>query len=280
VFIVGVVSLSLAITAVMLRPPATPATALVPQESVAGATQAPSDPPMEQLSAITAPPMLSAVESPPATPAPTRAPLTGYVWPLKNAMVTLPFGTTDWGEWIVDGKRFHDGLDIATFCGDYVLAAHDGTVLAASRQYDDYLGWVESLKPYYDLLDRKKWWSSLPIVIVIDDGNGYRSIYAHEYKVTVKPGQHVTAGQVIGYEGQTGNASGCHVHYGLFDTAETATFAMNPDVVAKNYVPAHEIARVDPLLVLPFRCEVEEQRVLRPAEAVGCGPLPTPTPKH
>jgi murein DD-endopeptidase MepM/ murein hydrolase activator NlpD len=275
-FIVGVVSLSLSIAAVLLRPPASPAAAPAPLESVAGVTQAPSaDPTTELLAAVTGVP----ATSPAAIPSAAKTALPGYVWPLKNAMVTLPFGPTDWGEWIVDGKKFHDGLDIATQCGDFVLAAHDGVVLAASRQYDDFMGWVEPLKPYYDLLDAKKWWSSLPIVIVIDDGDGYRSIYAHEYKVTVKPGQHVTAGQVIGYEGQTGNASGCHVHFGLFSPSETATFDTSPTAVAKDLMPAHEIARVDPLMILPFRCEVEEQRVLRPAEAVGCGPLPTPTPK-
>ena len=84
--------------------------------------------------------------------------------------------------------RFHDGVDIASNCGDNVRAAHDGTVLAAGRQYDDYMGWTSSLKPYYNLLDTKHWWNSLPIVIVIDDGDGYRSIYAHEYQVLVKPG--------------------------------------------------------------------------------------------
>jgi len=216
--------------------------------------------------------------SPPTTiPLPDSG-LTGYVWPLPKGKVTLPFGPTSWGEFFVDGERFHDGADIATQCGDNVLAAHDGVVLAASREYDAYMGWTSDIAPYYHLLDTKKWWSSLPIVIVINDGNGYRSIYAHEEKVTVKPGQHVKAGQVIGWEGATGNASGCHVHYGLFKPAETATFQLDPAVVAKDLMPPYETARVNPLLVLPFRCDVEEMRTLRPNEAIGCPPLPSTSP--
>jgi len=229
------------------------------------------------------PPTGTAVPSPAASPGATPSgpqaalSLTGYVWPVTGAFVTLPFGPSEWGEFIVDDARFHDGLDMATNCGDYVRAAHDGVVLAASREYDAYLGWTSDIAPYYKLLDTKHWWNSLPIVIVIDDGNGYRSIYAHEYQVIVHPGQQVKAGQVIGYEGATGNASGCHVHFGLFKVSETATFQLDPAIVAKDLMPPYETARVDPLLVLPFRCEVEETRTLRPIEAAPCPPLPTPT---
>jgi murein DD-endopeptidase MepM/ murein hydrolase activator NlpD len=227
--------------------------------------------------------------TPSATPSPTGQQLmtplvlvppqdlTGYVWPLANARVTLPFGPTSWGEAIVNGQRFHDGLDMSTTCGDKVYAAHDGVVLAAGRHYDDYVGWDGDLTPYYNWLDQHRYWNSLPIVIVIDDGDGYRSIYAHESRVTVQPGQIVKVGQLIGYEGQTGNASGCHVHFGLFSPLETRTFALDPALVARDQMPAAEFARVDPLLVLPFRCEIEEMVALRPAEAEAC-PAPTPRP--
>ncbi len=249
--------------------------------AVSGATYQASDIPSQlpSLDPSPTPAVLTSAVPPTATPVPVNPALalTGYVWPLENAFVTLPFGPTSWGEYIVDGALFHDGLDMATWCGDNVHAAHDGVVLAAGREYDDYMGWIGDLAPYRNLLDTRHWWGSLPIVVVIDDGDGYRSIYAHEYKVTVKPGQRVTAGQVIGYEGATGNATGCHVHFGLFSPSQAATFEMDPKIVAKLLVPAYEIARIDPLLVLPFRCEVEEMRILRPDEATGCPPLPSPS---
>jgi murein DD-endopeptidase MepM/ murein hydrolase activator NlpD len=203
--------------------------------------------------------------------------LTGYVWPLANARVTLPFGPTPWGQVVIDGQLFHDGLDITTGCGDKVFAAHDGVVLAAGRHYDDFVGWNGSLQPYYNWLTTHRYWNSLPIVIVIDDGNGYRSIYAHEAEVTVRVGQIVKAGDVIGYEGATGYATGCHVHLSLFNTLETRTFSLDPGVAKRNRLPASELARVDPLLVLPLRCDVIEQVRLRPAEAASCPP-PTRRP--
>ena len=55
---------------------------------------------------------------------------------------------------IVDGEWFHDGIDLATFCGDRIRAAHDGVVLAAGRQYDHAMGWIGSMRPYLDRLDR------------------------------------------------------------------------------------------------------------------------------
>jgi murein DD-endopeptidase MepM/ murein hydrolase activator NlpD len=188
------------------------------------------------------------------TPSPTPLPvaaLTDYRSPLPHGRLTLPFGPSHWGSRLVEGESFHDGIDLATFCGDHVVAAHAGKVLAAGRRFDDVMGWIGDLKPYYARLDAKHLWSTLPIVVVIDDGNGYRSVYAHFSKLTVKKGQEVRAGQMLGYEGMTGRASGCHVHYGLFSPLETKTFTIDPAVVKRMKVPKLQIARVDPLLVLP-----------------------------
>jgi murein DD-endopeptidase MepM/ murein hydrolase activator NlpD len=179
--------------------------------------------------------------------------LTGYVWPLPKGRLTLPFGHSRWGSRIVDGKRFHDGIDLATFCGDRIVAAHDGVVLAAGRKFDDWMGWQGDLTPYKERLEKKQLWSTLPIVVVIDDGNGYRSLYAHFSKVVVKRGDVVKAGQFIGFEGRTGRASGCHLHYGLFSPLESATFEIAPDVVKRMLLPGYQTARIDPMLVLPPR---------------------------
>lgn len=185
------------------------------------------------------------------TTAPDPSILAGYRWPLAHPRLTLPFGPTVWGSRIVGGERFHDGIDIATFCGDLVRAAHAGKVIAAGRHVDDVMGWVGDLGPYYRRLDRLHAWSTLPIIVVIDDRNGYRSMYAHFGRIVVKPGQVVKAGQLLGYEGMTGHASGCHVHYGLYSPWEQRTFAIRPDVVKRMKVPKAEIARIDPRLVLP-----------------------------
>jgi murein DD-endopeptidase MepM/ murein hydrolase activator NlpD len=183
-------------------------------------------------------------------PAPVAA-LTGYRWPLTEGRVSLPFKEIPGGEWTHHGQRLHDGVDLASFCGARIGAAHDGVVLAAGRHFDDQLGWIGDLRPYYRLLDRRHAWGTLPMVVVIDDGNGYRSVYAHFREITVKVGQQVRAGQTIGYEGATGHASGCHLHYGLFSPLETDRFGLRADIQKRMRLPAWEIARVDPLLVLP-----------------------------
>jgi murein DD-endopeptidase MepM/ murein hydrolase activator NlpD len=201
--------------------------------------------------------------------------LTGYVWPLAKGRITLPFKEIPGGSRIRDGKRIHDGVDIATFCGDTVRAAHDGVVLAAGRQFDGVIGWVGDLSKYYRTLDKKKLWDDLPIVVVVDDGNGYRSIYAHMRKITVKVGDRVTAGKRIGYEGATGHASGCHVHYGLFSPYETDTFGVREDILKRLNTPPLEIARIDPLLVLPNGAEaLKTRKVPQPPKP----PAPTPPP--
>ena len=195
------------------------------------------------------------VPRPTPTPVPTPAALEdlkGYVWPLKGRL-TLGFEHSAWGSRLVKGERFHDGIDVATSCGDRIRAAHRGVVLAAGRQFDDYVGWIGDLKPYYRRLNKKDLWDTLPIVVVIDDGNGYRSIYAHFAKVRVKAGDVVKAGELIGWEGDTGRASGCHLHYGLFSPYETKRFGLHPDSAKRMKLPRWEVARVNPLLVLPYR---------------------------
>ena len=213
-------------------------------------TPAPTPSPTPRPIGRGSPPERTLVENPGPT-APPVAGLEGYAWPIAHPRLTQPFGPSRYGSRVVAGKPFHDGIDIATFCGDRIMAAHTGTVLVAGRHFDDHIGWVGDLAPYYARLDRKHLWQSLPIVVVIDDGNGYRSMYAHLGRVVVKPGQRVKAGQLLGYEGATGHASGCHLHYGLFSPWERDTFGIEPGVAKRMKLPRAEIARIDPLLVLP-----------------------------
>jgi murein DD-endopeptidase MepM/ murein hydrolase activator NlpD len=229
-----------------------------PEPVAARGTLAPLDPISPAAPVATATPRPTPVEvaGPPVAPMPAPPEtLAGYRSPLPHGRLTLPFGPSPWGSRLVEGNAFHDGVDLATFCGDRIKAAHDGKVLAAGRRFDTEIGWVGSLKPYFARLDKKHLWGTLPITVVIDDGNGYRSIYAHFGKVVVKKGQTVKAGQLLGFEGATGRASGCHLHYGLFSPLETGTFAIEPDVVKRMKVPGFQIARVDPLIVLPQHAE-------------------------
>lgn len=184
------------------------------------------------------------------TPLPSAA-LTGYRWPLTAGRITTPFGTVTAGTLVVDGKPFHDGIDIASFCGDHIEAAHDGVVIATGRHVNEAIGWIGDVAAYDARLDAKKLWNTLAITIVVDDGNGYRSEYIHLFKSLVKAGQHVKAGDLIGYEGQTGLATGCHLHYSIFSPTDPGRVEVEPSLVKKELLPAQEIARIDPFRVLP-----------------------------
>jgi murein DD-endopeptidase MepM/ murein hydrolase activator NlpD len=128
-------------------------------------------------------------------------------------------------------------------------------VLAAGRKFDRLMGWQGDLTAYFARLDEKHAWEILPIMVIVDDGNGYRSLYAHFERVVVHVGDKVRAGQLLGYEGRTGRASGCHVHYGLFSPLEDRVFEIAPNVVAKLKLPRFQTARIDPRLVLPPRAD-------------------------
>jgi murein DD-endopeptidase MepM/ murein hydrolase activator NlpD len=236
--------------------PADPSAAALPTPPTGGAdihpstepSASPSDPPSS--AAPGASPAASvAPPSPTATPETRSDPpekLKGYVWPLRGARLTSRFGPRADGFVVVDGQRMHDGMDLATFCGDKIRAAHDGVVLYAGRKFDPYLGYSDSLDRLYARITNM---NNFPVVVVIDDGNGYRSVYVHlsASGLKVGAGDVVKAGQVIGLEGATGRATGCHLHYSL----------IRMDGPWQDVSPAHQSLypprvreRVDPFLVL------------------------------
>ena len=88
--------------------------------------------------------------------------------------------------------RGHKGADICAAYGTPVYAADSGVVITA--------GWHYSYGNY----------------IVIDHGNGFRTLYAHNSALLVGYGQAVTQGQKIAQVGSTGNSSGNHVHLEVF----------------------------------------------------------------
>lgn len=88
-----------------------------------------------------------------------------------------------------DEWRFHEGLDIDTGYGQPVRATAGGRVVEAGRH------------------------GNHGEMIEIDHGFGRRTRYAHLSKFAVRIGEDVERGQVIGYAGATGRATGSHIHY-------------------------------------------------------------------
>jgi murein DD-endopeptidase MepM/ murein hydrolase activator NlpD len=105
------------------------------------------------------------------------------VWPSKG-VITLEFGESS------TYQVFHTGLDIAGKLNDPINPAMDGTVIYAGEVFWGY-----------------------GKHIIIDHGNNITTIYAHLNKIYVYKGQKVTTADVIGGQGQTGWATGVHLHF-------------------------------------------------------------------
>ncbi|KKQ44370.1 MAG: Peptidase M23 family protein [Candidatus Woesebacteria bacterium GW2011_GWA1_37_8] len=86
---------------------------------------------------------------------------------------------------------YHKGIDIANRAAPDVLAADSGKVVSA--------GWLDG----YGYGNR----------VIIDHGNGYRTLYAHLQKIYVIPGQTVARGSAVGKMGSTGRSTGTHLHF-------------------------------------------------------------------
>ena len=118
-----------------------------------------------------------------AGPEASRSELTAdLIWPAPGR-ITSPFG---------DG-RHHPGIDIDGVTGDPVAAAAGGTVLLAGAAPADYSGYGS--------------------VVMIDDGGGISTLYAHLSRVDVTIGQVLQQGQLIGLIGNTGASTGDHLHF-------------------------------------------------------------------
>ena len=121
----------------------------------------------------------------------TRTPTGTLQWPLPVAgAITSQFGHRV--DPITGEVSSHTGTDIACAEGTPILAAADGTVTVANS------------------LD--SWGGSYGYYIQIDHGGGLETLYAHCSSICVTTGQQVQSGEVIGYVGHTGRATGNHLH--------------------------------------------------------------------
>jgi len=136
-------------------------------------------------------------------PAETKPAKVTWKVPIKYTAFTSPFG---WRTHPIYGtKKFHYGVDLAAPTGTPIYATRSGTV------------------------DTAAYHSSMGYYVQINHGDGYKSIYMHMTRYTVKAGQHVGQGDVIGYCGSTGASTGPHLHFGI---SKNGSY-VNP----ANYIP-------------------------------------------
>ncbi len=121
----------------------------------------------------------------------------GITWlvPVTYTHFTSPYGYRIhpiYGDW-----RKHHGVDLSAPSGTPIYASRAGVVSIAT---------YGSSGGYY---------------VAINHQDGFSTQYLHMTHYIVSPGQKVAAGQVIGYVGSTGAATGPHLHFGVFFNGES-----------------------------------------------------------
>jgi murein DD-endopeptidase MepM/ murein hydrolase activator NlpD len=123
----------------------------------------------------------------PLAPSPGAVPsvgiATGFVWPLAGGRVLSRFG---------EPRRTHRhaGLDIAGRRGQRIVAAAPGRVIYSDNRMRGY-----------------------GHAVILDHGEGFQSLYAHNSRLLVRAGDEVAQGEPIAVLGKSGNATGEHCHF-------------------------------------------------------------------
>src|SRR5690606_21412870 len=86
-------------------------------------------------------------------------------------------------------KRRHTGIDLPSPIGTPIYATGNGKVVESGVE------------------------RGYGIMLKIDHGYGYETLYGHMSRYVVRKGQEVKRGQLIGYVGNTGSSTGPHLHY-------------------------------------------------------------------
>lgn len=135
-----------------------------------------------------------------------KAPPRSWVTPLRGK----PRGVSCWGASRDGGHRSHKGVDLPAAGGTRIRAAHAGKIVRKSYQ----VGRNGKGAGYY---------------VVVSHGNGLYTVYMHMRRASfLKIGTHVSAGQTIGYVGDSGAPGAYHLHFevhrGLWHQVNPAPF--------------------------------------------------------
>lgn len=128
------------------------------------------------------------------------APSSGILgWPLPPPIfITQRFGRTSFARSGAYSGKGHNGIDLRAAAGTAVFAAERGTVRAVGDT---------------DAICRR---ASYGRWVLIDHPNGLSTLSAHLSLIKVRPGDGVNRGELIGYSGRSGYATGPHLHLSVF----------------------------------------------------------------
>jgi murein DD-endopeptidase MepM/ murein hydrolase activator NlpD len=123
---------------------------------------------------------------------------TPSVWPVRG-WVTSSFGNRI--SPLTGELQFHAGIDITAEIGTPVVAPADGVVIKAGFE------------------------AGYGNMVELSHGYGLKTVFGHNSRLNVKPGQHVQRGDIVAYVGDTGSSTGPHLHYEV----RLNSLPVNPD---------------------------------------------------
>jgi murein DD-endopeptidase MepM/ murein hydrolase activator NlpD len=129
-------------------------------------------------------------------------------WPLDTVRITQYFGNTAFAQSGAYNGKGHNGIDFAASIGTPVHAALGGVVIGTGNT--DAIHNSKGQQCY----SFGKW-------VMVQHGNGLSTMYAHFSQISVNQGQQVSTGQLLGYSGETGYATGPHLHFGVYLSSAT-----------------------------------------------------------
>lgn len=124
-------------------------------------------------------------------------------WPVDAVNVTQYFGNTAFARSGAYNGKGHNGIDLAAAVGTPIRAALSGTVVGTGN--------TDAVKGCYSF---GKW-------VMVKHANGLNTMYAHLSQISVSQGQQVDTGELLGYAGETGYATGPHLHFGVYVSSAT-----------------------------------------------------------
>lgn len=148
--------------------------------------------------------------------------------PLNNYTISQGFGANP-QYYQQFGQKGHNGLDLAAPAGTPVYAADEGTVA--------FEGWGQN----------HSWMGKIAGICIIINHVGSYAGYAHLASTVVNKGQKVGKGQLIGYVGATGTATGPHLHFEMlplspnFSNGYAGRIDVTPFIESSNLATAEQV---------------------------------------
>lgn len=134
-----------------------------------------------------------------------------FIWPVDSTYITSRYGERSAPT--AGASTNHKAIDIGARSGDPIYAAADGQVAVA--KYNDGLGYYVSIEHDGETATR----------------------YSHMTNYIVQPGEHVKQGQIIGYVGESGIATGSHLDYAVIKNGQQVDPMQYYDESAVTYDP-------------------------------------------